>query len=184
MTQDTSAEENQNYEASKASIYESFQKLNESFGKINELIQDMKDEGIKILRRAQELENDLLKNKVLAKELLELLTKSGVKEDRIVHHNTKSKGNIITDFSHLPIVSDPDQIEKFLDKPIEAVDELISIRTYNALKAAKISNFRQLIEWDVTVKELLKYRNTGKKTIMQIKSLLAVYGLKDKRRVE
>lgn len=80
-------------------------------------------------------------------------------------------------------VTDELKIEEFLGMSLDDFHvKDLPVRAYNALKAAKTQNFRQLIEWDVTQTELLKYRNTGKKTINGIRSLLARYWLADKRK--
>jgi DNA-directed RNA polymerase subunit alpha len=56
------------------------------------------------------------------------------------------------------------------------VDELeLSIRSYNCLKAANIRTIGKLVQ--KTDQEMLKYRNFGKKSLMEIKELLFKMGL-------
>lgn len=103
---------------------------------------------------------------------------------KIIRNRPSPKKNKVSQyFNKLQTVTDEEKIEEFLDMSLDAFHTRdLPVRTYNGLKAAKISNFRQLIEWDVTQNELLKYRNTGRKTILGIKALLAQYGLSDKRK--
>ena len=58
----------------------------------------------------------------------------------------------------------------------KGVDELeLSVRAYNCLKAANIKTIAQLV--GITDQEMLKYRNFGKKSLMEIKDLLTKMGL-------
>lgn len=58
----------------------------------------------------------------------------------------------------------------------KCVDELeLSIRSYNCLKAANIRTIGKLVQ--KTDQEMLKFRNFGKKSLQEIKELLAKMGL-------
>ncbi len=105
---------------------------------------------------------------------------------KIVRNRPSTKKDKIPEYlNKLQTVTDEEKIEEFLDMPFEAFHARdLPVRAYNALKAARITNFRQLLEWDYPVRELMKYRNTGQKTINGIKALLAKYGLADKRKKE
>ena len=57
-----------------------------------------------------------------------------------------------------------------------AVDELeLSVRSYNCLKAANIRTVAELVQKNET--EILKYRNFGRKSLVEIKELLERLGL-------
>jgi len=59
---------------------------------------------------------------------------------------------------------------------IKSVEELeLSVRSYNCLEAAGIKTIRQLVP--NTESEMLKYRNFGKKSLSEIKRVLAEMGL-------
>lgn len=58
----------------------------------------------------------------------------------------------------------------------KAVDELeLSVRSYNCLKAANIRTVAELVQKNET--EILKYRNFGRKSLVEIKELLEKLGL-------
>jgi len=68
---------------------------------------------------------------------------------------------------------DRDEINPALFK---AVDELeLSVRSYNCLKAANIRTVAELVQ--KTENEILKYRNFGRKSLVEIKELLERMGL-------
>ena len=46
----------------------------------------------------------------------------------------------------------------------------LSVRAYNCLKAAKINSLSELVRYDMH--ELLKFRNFGKKSLVEIEELL------------
>jgi len=71
------------------------------------------------------------------------------------------------------------------EKPIPTIDEIdgttvedidLSVRAYNALKAAKINTVGQLRE--KTPQQLLELRNFGKKTVVEIEETLNDMGIK------
>jgi DNA-directed RNA polymerase subunit alpha len=51
----------------------------------------------------------------------------------------------------------------------------LSVRAYNCLKAAKINTLAELVHYDTH--ELLKFRNFGKKSLVEIEELLVEKGL-------
>ncbi len=61
-----------------------------------------------------------------------------------------------------------DAMEKYLDESIEELE--LSVRSYNCLEAAGIKTIRDLIQ--KTEAEMLKYRNFGRKSLNEIKTLL------------
>ncbi len=65
------------------------------------------------------------------------------------------------------------QIRKLLKKPLEDLD--LSVRAYNCLKAARIDTLGQLVQYDSN--ELLKFRNFGRKSLVELEDLLADHGL-------
>jgi DNA-directed RNA polymerase subunit alpha len=59
-------------------------------------------------------------------------------------------------------------MRKLLKTSLEDLD--LSVRAYNCLKAAKINNLSELVRFDTH--ELLKFRNFGKKSLVEIEELL------------
>ena len=64
-------------------------------------------------------------------------------------------------------------MRKLLKTSLEDLD--LSVRAYNCLKAAKINSLANLVSYETT--ELLKFRNFGKKSLVEIDELLAEKGL-------
>jgi len=64
-------------------------------------------------------------------------------------------------------------MRKLLKTPLEDMD--LSVRAFNCLKAAKITSLEELVQFDEN--ELLKFRNFGKKSLVEIKQLLNEKGL-------
>jgi DNA-directed RNA polymerase subunit alpha len=64
-------------------------------------------------------------------------------------------------------------MRKLLKTSLEDLD--LSVRAYNCLKAAKINALGELVKFDTH--ELLKFRNFGKKSLVEIEELLQVKGL-------
>lgn len=64
-------------------------------------------------------------------------------------------------------------MRKLLKTPLEDLD--LSVRAYNCLKAAKIDSLGELVEYETH--ELLKFRNFGKKSLVEIEELLQDKGL-------
>ena len=64
-------------------------------------------------------------------------------------------------------------MRKMLQTPLEDLD--LSVRAYNCLKAAKINSLSELVKYDTN--ELLKFRNFGKKSLMEIEALINEKGL-------
>ena len=64
-------------------------------------------------------------------------------------------------------------MRKLLKTPLEDLD--LSVRAYNCLKAAKIGSLSELVKYDTN--ELLKFRNFGRKSLMEIEALIIEKGL-------
>jgi DNA-directed RNA polymerase subunit alpha len=64
-------------------------------------------------------------------------------------------------------------MRKLLKTSLEDLD--LSVRAYNCLKAAKINTLGELVQYDTP--ELLKFRNFGKKSLVEIEELLQNKGL-------
>ncbi len=64
-------------------------------------------------------------------------------------------------------------MRKLLKTPLEDLD--LSVRAYNCLKAAKITSLSELVKYDTN--ELLKFRNFGRKSLMEIEALINEKGL-------
>lgn len=64
-------------------------------------------------------------------------------------------------------------MRKLLKTSLEDLD--LSVRAYNCLKAAKINSLSELVKYDTY--ELLKFRNFGKKSLVEIEELLNTKGL-------
>jgi DNA-directed RNA polymerase subunit alpha len=64
-------------------------------------------------------------------------------------------------------------MRKLLKTSLEDLD--LSVRAYNCLKAAKINSLSELVRYDTH--ELLKFRNFGKKSLVEIEELLSIKGL-------
>jgi DNA-directed RNA polymerase subunit alpha len=64
-------------------------------------------------------------------------------------------------------------MRKLLKTSLEDLD--LSVRAYNCLKAAKINSLGEMVKYDTH--ELLKFRNFGKKSLVEIEELLATKGL-------
>ncbi len=65
------------------------------------------------------------------------------------------------------------QMRRLLKTSLEDLD--LSVRAYNCLKAAKINTLADLVRYDT--QELLKFRNFGKKSLVEIEELLQEKGL-------
>jgi len=64
-------------------------------------------------------------------------------------------------------------MRKLLKTSLEDLD--LSVRAYNCLKAAKINSLGEMVSYDTH--ELLKFRNFGKKSLVEIEELLGEKGL-------
>jgi DNA-directed RNA polymerase subunit alpha len=67
-----------------------------------------------------------------------------------------------------------------LDKSIEELE--LSVRSYNCLEAAGIKTIRDLVQ--KTESEMLKYRNFGRKSLNEIKTILKDMGLQFSMRID
>lgn len=65
-------------------------------------------------------------------------------------------------------------MRKVLKTPLEDLD--LSVRAYNCLKAAKINGLSELVSYDTN--ELLKFRNFGRKSLVEIEALINEKGLR------
>lgn len=64
-------------------------------------------------------------------------------------------------------------MRKLLKTSLEDLD--LSVRAYNCLKAAKINSLAEMVQYETH--ELLKFRNFGKKSLVEIEELLVEKGL-------
>lgn len=64
-------------------------------------------------------------------------------------------------------------MRKLLKTPLEDLD--LSVRAFNCLKAAKINSLEELVQFNTN--DLLKFRNFGKKSLVEIEALLIEKGL-------
>ncbi len=64
-------------------------------------------------------------------------------------------------------------MRKLLKTPLEDLD--LSVRAYNCLKAAKINTLAELVTYDTN--SLIKFRNFGKKSLMEIEAMIIDRGL-------
>jgi DNA-directed RNA polymerase subunit alpha len=64
-------------------------------------------------------------------------------------------------------------MRKMLKTPLEDMD--LSVRAFNCLKAAKINSLEELVSFNTN--DLLKFRNFGKKSLVEIEALLHEKGL-------
>src|SRR4030095_2225304 len=77
------------------------------------------------------------------------------------------------DDADLPAESAPTAINENLDKSVEELE--LSVRSYNCLKNANIRTLRELVT--KTEAEMLKTKNFGRKSLNEIKEILAGMGL-------
>ncbi|MCO6460442.1 MAG: DNA-directed RNA polymerase subunit alpha [Saprospiraceae bacterium] len=78
---------------------------------------------------------------------------------------TKSEENVVDE--HIL------HMRKLLKTTLEDLD--LSVRAYNCLKAAKINSLGEMVQYETH--ELLKFRNFGKKSLVEIEELLSTKGL-------
>lgn len=78
---------------------------------------------------------------------------------------TKSEENVVDE--HIL------HMRKLLNTALEDLD--LSVRAYNCLKAAKINSLGEMVQYETH--ELLKFRNFGKKSLVEIEELLTTKGL-------
>jgi DNA-directed RNA polymerase subunit alpha len=64
-------------------------------------------------------------------------------------------------------------MRKVLKTPLEDME--LSVRAFNCLKAAKINSLAELVQYDTN--ELLKFRNFGRKSLVEIEELIIEKGL-------
>ncbi|MCB9032495.1 MAG: DNA-directed RNA polymerase subunit alpha [Chitinophagales bacterium] len=64
-------------------------------------------------------------------------------------------------------------MRKMLKTPLEDLE--LSVRAFNCLKAAKINSLAELVQYDTN--ELLKFRNFGRKSLVEIEELIIEKGL-------
>ena len=89
-----------------------------------------------------------------------------ITDENITFDNKEEKKEDLVDEQTL-------QLRKVLKTPLEDLD--LSVRAYNCLKAAKISTLSELVKYDTN--ELLKFRNFGRKSLMEIEALIQEKGL-------
>jgi DNA-directed RNA polymerase subunit alpha len=89
-----------------------------------------------------------------------------ITDENITFNDASSREEAIVDEHIL-------HMRKLLKTSLEDLD--LSVRAYNCLKAAKINALGELVRYDTH--ELLKFRNFGKKSLVEIEELLQVKGL-------
>ncbi len=89
-----------------------------------------------------------------------------ITDENITFEDSVRKEDVIVDEHIL-------HMRKLLKTPLEDLD--LSVRAYNCLKAAKINTLAELVRYDTH--ELLKFRNFGKKSLVEIEELLQLKGL-------
>ena len=90
-----------------------------------------------------------------------------ISDDNIAFNTEQGLGDDIVDEHVL-------QMRKLLKTSLEDLE--LSVRAYNCLKAAKINTLEELVSYNTN--DLLKFRNFGKKSLVEIEALLAEKGLK------
>jgi len=115
-----------------------------------------------------------------------------VKTDGTIHPETAVKEASRILIQHLMLITDENitfddanrnqdtvvdehvlHMRKLLKTSLEDLD--LSVRAYNCLKAAKINTLADLVQYETHV--LLKFRNFGKKSLVEIEELLQIKGL-------
>ena len=110
-----------------------------------------------------------------------------IKTDGTIHPETAIKEASRIMIQHLMLITDENitfdddnkrednivdehilHMRKLLKTSLEDLD--LSVRAYNCLKAAKIDSLGELVKFDMH--ELLKFRNFGKKSLVEIEELL------------
>ncbi len=89
-----------------------------------------------------------------------------ITDENITFDDDNSKEDSIVDEHVL-------HMRKLLKTSLEDLD--LSVRAYNCLKAAKINSLGEMVKFDMH--ELLKFRNFGKKSLVEIEELLETKGL-------
>jgi DNA-directed RNA polymerase subunit alpha len=89
-----------------------------------------------------------------------------VKTDGTIHPDDTGRRDDVVDEHVL-------HMRKLFKTSLEDLD--LSVRAYNCLKAAKINTLAELVRYDTH--ELLKFRNFGKKSLVEIEELLQDKGL-------
>jgi DNA-directed RNA polymerase subunit alpha len=89
-----------------------------------------------------------------------------ISDENITFNDETSKEDNIVDEHIL-------HMRKLLKTSLEDLD--LSVRAYNCLKAAKINTLAELVQYETH--ELLKFRNFGKKSLVEIEELLTDKGL-------
>lgn len=89
-----------------------------------------------------------------------------ITDENITFEDASSKEDNIVDEHIL-------HMRKLLKTSLEDLD--LSVRAYNCLKAAKINSLGEMVKYDTH--ELLKFRNFGKKSLVEIEELLQNKGL-------
>lgn len=99
-------------------------------------------------------------SRILIQHLM-LITDEKITEDKL----EDSDGDIVDE--HIL------HMRKILKTSLEDLD--LSVRAYNCLKAAKINTLAELVRYDTN--ELLKFRNFGKKSLVEIENMIHEKGL-------
>ena len=89
-----------------------------------------------------------------------------ITDENITFNDEKAREETVVDEHVL-------HMRKLLKTSLEDLD--LSVRAYNCLKAAKINSLSELVRYDTH--ELLKFRNFGRKSLVEIEDLLHEKGL-------
>jgi len=89
-----------------------------------------------------------------------------ISDENITFDDASSKEDTVVDEHVL-------HMRKLLKTSLEDLD--LSVRAYNCLKAAKINSLSEMVRYDTH--ELMKFRNFGKKSLVEIEELLMEKGL-------
>ena len=91
----------------------------------------------------------------------------------------KDHMTILINFEETPEIEEiivaktPDLRQENLDRSVEELE--LSVRSYNCLKNANITTIRELVQ--KTEADMLKTKNFGRKSLNEIKEILATMGL-------
>ena len=105
-----------------------------------------------------------IKRKIASRILIQQLVL--ICDDKMKFDDFENKDEPVVDENVL-------QMRKLLKTPIE--DLTLSVRAYNCLRSAKIELLGDLVKYNTT--DLLKFRNFGRKSLVEIEALLTEKGL-------
>ncbi|UCD58398.1 MAG: DNA-directed RNA polymerase subunit alpha [Candidatus Hydrogenedentota bacterium] len=92
----------------------------------------------------------------------------------IRHFNIFIKGETEEDLARISLAEETEEIRKYLDRSVNELE--LSVRAANCLRAADLKTIADLVQKTET--EMLKYRNFGRKSLEEIKGVLAGMNLR------